>query len=126
MNTIVHLHRVECTDQTTRRSWSSSRLWVVTSSSRKSLHDRRISPGTCFLSLDCHLPLCDSISSFFLSGASHGTTLHRTPFVVMTRSVIADLPKPVLALNAVGGASSTELSRLLGNGGTLRCAYPMH
>jgi len=34
-------------------------------------------------------------------------------------SVIADLPKPVLALNAVGGASSTELSRLLGNGGTM-------
>ena len=34
-------------------------------------------------------------------------------------SVLADLPKPVLALNAVGGASATELARFLDHNGTL-------
>jgi len=35
------------------------------------------------------------------------------------RSLIADLPKPKLALNAVGGRSATEMARLLSKGGTL-------
>lgn len=33
--------------------------------------------------------------------------------------VLGDLPKPVLALNGVGGQSATDLTRLLGNNGTL-------
>lgn len=33
--------------------------------------------------------------------------------------LLSDLPKPVLALNTVGGASATELARLLGEKGTL-------
>jgi len=35
------------------------------------------------------------------------------------RALISDLPKPKLALNAVGGESATELARLLAPGGTL-------
>jgi len=34
-------------------------------------------------------------------------------------SVLADIPAPTLALNAVGGASATDLARLLGQNGTL-------
>jgi len=35
------------------------------------------------------------------------------------RKLIADLPKPKLALNCVGGASATEMLRLLAPGGTM-------
>jgi len=35
------------------------------------------------------------------------------------RRLLADVPAPKLALNAVGGASATELARSLGEGGTL-------
>jgi len=35
------------------------------------------------------------------------------------RDLIADLPKPKLALNCVGGETATEMSRLLGEGGVL-------
>lgn len=35
------------------------------------------------------------------------------------RKLIADLPRPKLALNCVGGDSATEMSRLLAPGGTI-------
>jgi len=35
------------------------------------------------------------------------------------RKLIADLPKPKLALNCVGGPTATEMARLLAPGGTL-------